>query len=148
MSTKAHVIATVIPEGGGNDMLTDDRKVLEALKSELDFLEKGGYGRSVRTPWKPTSVFQDSPTCLNFSDPKQTHPCNECLLMAFVPPESRGESVPCHHIPLTSAGDTVESAERWGNQAELETVVKAWLRETIKRLEKQHGGRAAGDAVQ
>jgi hypothetical protein len=128
-------------------MPADDRKVLEVLKFELDFLEKGGYGRSVRTPWKPTSVFQDSPSCLNFSDPKQTHPCNECLLEAFVPPERRGESVPCHHIPLTSAGDTVESAERRGNQGEREEVVKAWLRQTIRRLEEEQKALEAGDAV-
>jgi hypothetical protein len=26
----------------------------------LDFIEKGGYGRSVRTPWQTKSTFQDS----------------------------------------------------------------------------------------
>ena len=30
-------------------MSTDTRDVLEVLKFELDFLEQGGYGRSVRT---------------------------------------------------------------------------------------------------
>jgi hypothetical protein len=39
-------------------MPTDDRVVLEVLKFELDFIEKGGYGRSVRTPWLPTSIFK------------------------------------------------------------------------------------------
>ena len=119
-------------------MAIDDRNILETLKFELDFLEKGGYGRSVRTPWKPTSIFQDSPTCLNFNDPQRTHPCNECLLIAFVPPENRAEPVPCHHIPLTKSGDTVESAQRWANQKELEEAVKSWLRDTIKRLEEEH----------
>jgi len=47
----------------------DKRDVLDVLKFELAFLEPGGYGRSVRTPWKATSVFQDSPSCLNFNDP-------------------------------------------------------------------------------
>ena len=49
-------------------MSDDKRDVLEVLKFELSFLEQGGYGRSVRTPWKATSVFQDSPSCLNFND--------------------------------------------------------------------------------
>ena len=31
-------------------MAKDDRDMLELLKSELGFIEKGGYGRSVRTP--------------------------------------------------------------------------------------------------
>ena len=42
-------------------MSDDKRDILEVLKFELSFLEQGGYGRSVRTPWKATSVFQDSP---------------------------------------------------------------------------------------
>jgi hypothetical protein len=35
---------------------------LNSLKFELEFLENGGYGRSVHTPWRPTSTFQDSLT--------------------------------------------------------------------------------------
>ena len=31
-------------------MAKDERNVVELLKTELDFIEKGGYGRSVRTP--------------------------------------------------------------------------------------------------
>ena len=36
------------------------RELLDKLKLELAFIEDGGYGRSVRTPHKPTSPFQDS----------------------------------------------------------------------------------------
>jgi hypothetical protein len=67
-------------------MSTDKRDILEVLKFELSFLEQGGYGRSVRTPWKATSMFQDSPSCLNFNDPARPHACDECLLTDFVPP--------------------------------------------------------------
>ena len=31
------------------------RELLDKLKFELAFIEDGGYGRSVRTPQKPTS---------------------------------------------------------------------------------------------
>lgn len=62
-------------------MAKDDRDILEILEWELDFVAYGGYGRSVRTPWKPASVFQDSLTCINFGDPNRTYPCSECLLM-------------------------------------------------------------------
>ncbi len=115
----------------------DDRDILEVLKFELDFIEQGGYGRSVRTPWRPTSIFQDSPTCLNFSDPARTYPCDQCFLMNFVPPDRRAEAVPCHHIPLTPAGHTVDSIERWAEQQTLEETVKNWLRVVIKQLEEQ-----------
>ena len=118
-------------------MAQDDRDVLEVLKFELSLLEQGGYGRSVRTPWKPTSIFQDSLSCLNFGDPARSHPCNECLLMDFVPGNARGEEVPCHHIPLTAAGETIEEIDRGYNQQELEEKVKMWLRDVIKRIEEQ-----------
>ena len=87
-------------------MATDDRDVLEVLKFELAFLEQGGYGRSVRTPWKPTSIFQDSISCLNFGEPERVHPCAECLLIDFVPPGGArgGSSLPPHSAQL-SRGD-------------------------------------------
>jgi hypothetical protein len=50
-------------------MSEDKRDILEVLKFELAFLEQGGHGRSVRTPWKPSSVFQDSLSCINFNNP-------------------------------------------------------------------------------
>src|SRR5438128_11503652 len=68
-------------------MTQDDRDVLELLKMELDFIEKGGYGRSVRTPWLPKSVFQDSISCLNYDYTHHAHPCAECRLFDFVGPE-------------------------------------------------------------
>jgi hypothetical protein len=118
-------------------MSDDKRDVLEVLKFELSFLEQGGYGRSVRTPWKATSVFQDSPICLNFNDPARPHACNECLLTDLVPPESRHEDIPCHFIPLNNLGETVDSLERHAHQLELEEALKNWLRLTIARLENE-----------
>ena len=118
-------------------MSDDKRDVLEVLKFELAFLEQGGYGRSVRTPWKATSVFQDSPSCLNFNDPSRPHPCNECLLTDFVPRESRSEGIPCHFIPLNAHGETVDSLERHAHQLEMEEALKTWLRSTIARLERE-----------
>ena len=95
-------------------MTNDERDILETLKAELDFIEQGGYGRNVRTPWQPTSVFQDSLSCLNFGYPYRVHPCSECLLNDFVPTDGRTEVVPCHHIPLNAAGDTIEELELAG----------------------------------
>ena len=124
-------------------MARDDRDILEILKFELDFIEKGGYGRSVRTPWLPTSIFQDSLTCINFGDPKRSHPCDECLLMQFVPPERRSEKVPCHHIPFGSLGQTVHTLERWETQQDMEEAVKNWLRATIKQIEDERAKKQA-----
>ena len=118
-------------------MADDDRDVLEVLKFELNFLEQGGYGRSVRTPQRPTSIFQDSITCLNFGEPQRPHPCSECMLIDFVPASSRNENVPCHHSPLTPGGETVAALESGYNQPKLEETVMAWLRAVIARLENE-----------
>ncbi len=124
-------------------MAKDDRDILELLKFELNFLEQGGYGRSVRTPWKPTTAFLDSITCINFGDPERTRPCDECLLMDFVPSGAREENVPCHHIPLNPKGETVDSIERYDNQQEVEEKLKAWLRTAIAQLEAERARKAS-----
>ncbi len=124
----------------------DDRDVLEVLKFELDFLESGGYGRSVHTPQVPTRIFQDSISCINFGDPSRPRPCEECLLIEFVPESRQHEDVPCHHIPLTAKGDTVESMGG-GNQAALEEAFANWLRATIRRLEQDRALAQAAKGV-
>jgi hypothetical protein len=122
-------------------MTKDTRDVLEILKEELDFIEKGGYGRSVRTPWQSKSTLRDSPICINYAD-ERVHPCSECHLLEFVDPENRGKEVPCHFIPLNSEGDTIEDLELHDNQARLEREVSAWLRAKIKTIEEERAEHA------
>jgi hypothetical protein len=124
------------------DMAKDDRDILQLLKDELEFIEKGGYGRSVRTPWKPTSAFQDSLTCINYGYPYRAHPCNECHLLDFVSPEHHGAEVPCHFIRLNEAGETIEDLEAEDNEAKLEREVRDWLRAKIKKIEEERATRA------
>ena len=116
-------------------MSTDDRDVLEIFQAELDFIEKGGYGRSVRKPWKAKSPFQDSLTCLNYTYLEKAHPCSECHLIDFVPSDRRAEEIPCHFIPLNESGETLEQLEAQDDQQKLEEALKAWLRAKIKEIE-------------
>jgi hypothetical protein len=118
-------------------MSQDDRPIVKLLKDELALIEKGGYGRSVRTPWLAKSAFQDSLTCINYSDPARTHPCGDCQLIDFVADEHRSEDVPCHFIPLNVAGETIEDLEAAGNQAKLETTLTQWMRTKIKQIEDE-----------
>jgi hypothetical protein len=118
-------------------MTKDDRDLLELLKQELSFIEEGGYGRSVRTPWLPKSVFQDSLSCLNYGYPYRAHPCAECCLLDFVEPDNRSQSVPCHFIPLNDAGNTIEEFETEGNEARMQHAVKTWLQGKISQLEAE-----------
>jgi hypothetical protein len=124
-------------------MSADDRDILEVLEAELDFIEKGGYGRSPRTPWKAQSPLQDSLTCINYTYREKVHPCNECHLIAFVPGDRRSEEIPCHFIPLNESGETLEQLEGEDNQQKLESALKAWLRAKIKEIEAARQNSAA-----
>ena len=116
-------------------MSTDDRDIVTVLEAELDFIEQGGYGRSVRTPWKPKSPFEDSLTCINYAYLEKTHSCTECHLIDVVPTERRQEKVPCHFIPLNASGVTIDNLESEDNQQKLEETLKTWLRAKIKKTE-------------
>jgi len=109
--------------------------LLDALKLELKFLERGGYESSVREPHKELSTFLNSPSCLNYELPAKEHPCSECWLIDFVPAEKRGEAIPCHHIPLNHRGDTVEALGGRGADPEVKAAMRDWLRRTILQLE-------------
>jgi hypothetical protein len=114
-------------------MSKDERDILDLLRMELDFIEKGGYGRDVRTPWHERSVFRDSLSCVNYALPEKAHPCDECHLIDFVPKDKRNEIVPCHFIPLTESGETVDTLDN--NQSVMEDTLKQWLRKKIDELE-------------
>jgi hypothetical protein len=112
------------------------RDVLEVLKTELQFLELGGY--SMRAAGGPQFIFEDSPTCVNCGrrdDP--VIPCSECVLIDLVPAEHRSEKIPCRHIPLNASGKTLDSLYRYAAPQEVEEVVGDWLRATIDRFEAE-----------
>jgi hypothetical protein len=122
--------------------MPDKRDVLQVLRAELAFLERGGYRRIRRYPWRPNFVFEDSPTCINFNDSEHPQPCAECLLMQFVPEDRRETHFPCRHIPLTPRGETVNSFYEWGTQEEMENALRDWLQRTITLLEQEAMSRA------
>jgi hypothetical protein len=121
-------------------MTSDERDVLDVLQAELDFIEKGGYGRSPRTPQQAKSSFADSLTCINYASSQELHPCEECHLIDFVPTEARRKEVPCHFIQLGESGETVEQLERMDNQQRLESALRAWLKAKIKEIKTSREG--------
>jgi len=116
-------------------MPADLKEIIDQLRLQRDILRNGGYGRSVRTPWKPTRLFRDSVTCLNFDEAVKRHPCNECLLWEWVPEKHRGEDIPCHFIPLNDRGETIASLEGATDRDEAEKVLLGWLDSVIAHLE-------------
>ena len=122
-------------------MAKDHRDLLEVLENELDFIDKGGYSRSVRTPWLTKSIFQDSSTCLNYGYPYRAHPCNECHLFDFVAPKDRSQAVPCHYIPLNADGDTIEELESTGDESNMQYLVKEWLHRRIVEIKAERAAK-------
>lgn len=118
-------------------MRKDERDLLEVLRLERDFLEKGGYQSSTRNSWRPHFIFEDSPTCKNYDGKESPGPCTDCVLMQLVPPERRLEELPCRHIPLDTSGQTLDSLYRYCDQQQVEEAVVKWLRVTIGRLEEE-----------
>ncbi len=117
-------------------MHTDERDLLDVLKFELEFLEKGGYGRSPREAWRPQFIFEDSPTCMNYDCQDSPDPCTHCVLTQLVSPEFRTAKTPCRHIPLNEAGESLDTLYRYDNQPEVEDTVAKWLRATIAKLQE------------
>lgn len=112
--------------------------ILEILKSELEYINKNGYvSLKDREAEAASTMFADSPTCLNYGYPYRIHPCGECPLMDFVPEDDRASAMPCHHIALDSSGMTVEAMEERGNPASIQEAVKSWLQKTISSMESQ-----------
>lgn len=113
------------------------RDIIDELKLERDVLKNGGYGRSVRSPWKEERLFRDSITCLNLGEEVRRHPCSECMLWEWVPEGHKEEDIPCHHIPLNERGESIASLEDAGDREEAESALLVWLNATIRRLEEK-----------
>jgi hypothetical protein len=116
-------------------MAGNTQDLLQVLRAELDFVERGGY-RTPRSHWRPQFIFEDSPTCLNFGDPTRSKPCKDCVLMQLVPPDRQQMEFPCRFIPLNDKDETIDSFYRYATQQELEETLGKWLRATIQNLEE------------
>jgi hypothetical protein len=127
-------------------MGADLRKIIDQLKLERDILKNGGYGRSVRTPQKPTKIFRDSVTCLNYGETVKRLPCDECLLWEWVPEDHQHEDLPCHFIPLNEQGDSIASLEDAGDREEAEKALLGWLDSVLEHMEAELA-RQSGDQV-
>jgi hypothetical protein len=124
-------------------MYKDERDLLDVLKAELAFLEKGGYGRSPRESWRQPLIFEDSPSCMNYDSKDHADPCSACILFQLVPPQFRGNQIPCRYIPLNKEGETLDSLYRSSHQFEVEEVFGNWLRRMIAAVETLEGTSSA-----
>jgi hypothetical protein len=88
--------------------MQDESDLLAVLKSELQFLEKGGYNPSARTHWRSKFVFEDSHSCMNYDSKENRAPCSACILMDRRRPSAVLRQSH-RHIPLGAMGETLDS---------------------------------------
>jgi hypothetical protein len=113
-----------------------ESELLAALKSQLAFFESGGYGHTYRSCWRPTLVIRDSPLCLHATF-TPARPCRECVLFTMIPEEKRNSLIPCHHIPLNAAGETIATMYENASQERLDETFHDWLRAKIQDLKRE-----------
>jgi hypothetical protein len=121
--------------------MTSRSDLIRLLEAELDLIEGGGYEPPAGHPEQERPIFDHSVSmaCINHWEvPGHEADCHDnCVLMQAVPEDRRGEKLPCHHIPLNAAGETVSSIEATGGKERAQEEVKRWLRHTIQRLREQ-----------
>ncbi len=118
------------------------KEIIKDLRLQRDILQAGGYGRSVRTPWKEVNLFRDSITCINLGAEVKRHPCHECMLWEWVPEAHQAEDIPCHFIPLNERGESIASLDARGDREEAEKALLDWLNATIQSLEEKLAAQA------
>ena len=125
-------------------MPSDRADMIRLLELELDFIEGGGYGKPAGKPTEDKPMFYHSPACINsWSVPGHGEDCHDdCVLLDAVPQGDREHKLPCHFIPLTESGETLQSLEGKADREQIEEAVKGWLRRTIEQLKT--GAGAAG----
>jgi hypothetical protein len=54
-----------------------------------------------------------------------------------VPPERQNREIPCRHIPLNEAGDTIASLSKLATHDQVEAAIRGWLVKEIGKLEEK-----------
>ena len=120
-------------------MATDDTTerdaLLQAVRTELTFLDAGGYGKPFRNGWRPTLLLRDSPVCLNFNATGRQASCDQFPFFSLVPAADRHAILPCHHISLDAQGNTIAGMYRKGTQKELDERYHNWLTALTRKNE-------------
>lgn len=118
-------------------MTWDKREIIGLLRLEIENIRRRGLG----------ATFRDSVLCINAGKSHRADSCDQCLLLEFVPPEAREQGVPCHHIPLSEAGDTIASLIEGSRPREIESAVLAWMESALAQLQKELDQERAAKSV-
>ena len=129
------------PQGAELDsqpLQSQGARLLQALRFELDFLDRGGYRKSGQWSFAEPSFFEDSPVCSNAHEGGNRIPCRDCILTTFIPRDRSESAKACHFIPLDEKGSTVFSLQQTGaDHIAVESKLRSWLREQIASLSRK-----------
>ncbi len=114
--------------------------LLEALRFELNFLDRGGYRKSGLWSFAEPSFFEDSPLCPNRAGSQPAIPCSQCVLAKFIPPENSKEPRACQSIPLDELGTTLFTLrQKNAPDAEIDSRLRSWLRQRTEECATSDG---------
>jgi hypothetical protein len=106
------------------------KQELGELSKELKFLDSGGYRQPMG--WRAALIFEDSPVCPK--PPFSACPNCQCALLNFVPEGERTQAIPCQHIPLNEAGETLCTMYNTATIDEIEHALREWLHKRIAEI--------------
>ena len=113
-------------------ILCDDKRLHEALRFELRFLEQKGYEASAYWSFAEPSYLEDSPLCPNKHGSSTLTPCRDCVLAKLIPKEHLGASRACHFIPLDESGTTLFALHQAGaSSADIQARLTTWIKRQI-----------------
>ncbi len=115
-------------------MPSNETDLVAVLRTELGFLEGGGY-RSAPFRWRPPLLLEDSPTCPRGSRGR-TCLGQSCPWRAFVPSECQEEDIPCRHIVVGNRGESIDVLYRTASPEEYEESFRNWLLAAIGQLNR------------
>lgn len=113
-------------------MPSNDKNLITVLRTELRFLEGGGY-RYAPSRWRPLLLLEDSPTCPRRSGGGT---CSEqsCPWLAFVALEHQSEETPCRQIVVGKRGETIDILYRIASPEEYQENFRTWLLAAVGRF--------------
>lgn len=123
---------------------SENARLLETLRFELEFTNRGGYQRPSRGSLGEPSFFEDSPLCPNRAGSHRPIPCSACPLAGFIPLDKLNTSRACLFIPLDALGTTMFALLQAGVPAgEIESRLRSWLCFQIASIEQPRDELAA-----
>ena len=117
-----------------------DSRTLHVTRFDQMFHSRAEHDRRLRSNCRPTLIFRDLPTCLNFDPGAPSQPCERCSSFQLLPEAKRGlcHSASFHSLERARRDDRCTCLASRSDKA-----MRRWLEAKLNRLggeEKSNAG--------